>query len=328
MNGIIQEEAPTETTVSKAVEPTGEAALPEWKRYLTSNWNSYICGREEGHPIVEEDLKKLGIWDRREDLRAEFHRADEREDCALIQAGAFVVNGWAYLILGMSTIDIIETMSQFDEVDGVIGTGNSLFVSRDCRTVYTTLSEPDTRRRYEVHHTGNVLKYLYEGKVAPLIILNRTFRDKDEYLAVKRKKESKVIVDIGSNFYVDPIRYSGNLKTRLRWKFVKTARTGHCVTNPTLTEKELLFDEQEPLVEVINNFKGSFVLGYMLWSDKFANSVGMISNYSLDLRDNPSEIIGFGLVKLVNEFRKKNPELYGDLKPVTSVPLPSAATNG
>ena len=114
-------------TQTEAVAHQSEVGLdePEWKLYLKDNWKSYITGREEGHPIVEEDLKQLGIWDKRDDLEQEFYRSDERTDCTLIQAGAFVVNGWAYLILGMSTIDIIETMSQFPEVDGVIGTGNS-----------------------------------------------------------------------------------------------------------------------------------------------------------------------------------------------------------
>jgi len=288
----------------------GEGNGEAWKQYLSDNWKNYICGREEGHPIAQGDLERLGIWERRADFRKEFYRSAERDDCALVQAAAFVIDGYAYLILGMSTIDIIETMSQHDEVEGVIGTGNSLFVSRDCTRVYTTLSEPDSQRRYEIHKTGNKLKYIYEGRVAPLVILNRTFRDRDEYFEVKRKKEAGISVDIGSNFYVDPVRYSGKLKARMRWKFVKTARTGHCVTNPTLTEKELLFDEEDEVAALINNFEGSFMLGYMLWSDKFANSVGMVSNYSLDLRDNPSEIIGYSMIKLAKEFRKKHPQLY------------------
>lgn len=282
----------------------------DWQSYIKGNWENFITGRAEGHPITEDDLKNIGIWQKADQLKSMFYQNDQRSDCTLIQGGAFVINGRAYLLLGMSTIDILETLSQHKEVEGVIGTGNSLYVSNSCDMVYSTLDETETITRYEVHKTGHPLKVLLKAKVAPLIILNRTFRDESLYAEIKQSKQLDIIVDLGSNCYTAPERFAGTRKARLRSKFVKTARTGHCVINPTLTEKELLFDREEKVTQLINGFNGSFGLGYMLWSELFANSVGMVSNYKLGLKDNPSEIIGYALIKYVEEFEKNNPDLY------------------
>ena len=284
--------------------------MQSWKENLSKNWRSYILLKDEGQPIYEEDLKKMGIWQKTDILKNDLYLNIKRKNCVLIQGGAFIINGYAYLILWMSTIDILETMSQHKDITGIVGTGNSLYISKDFKKVYSTLSEEETKKRYEIDKTWHKLKYSYEAKLAPLIILNRTFKNIEESRESKINKQANIIVDIWVNFYTKCVKYSGSLKSRLRWKFIKTARTGHCVTNPTLTEKELLFDKEEEIVNLINNFNGKFCLWYLSWSENFAKTVGMVEVQKLDLKDNPSDIIGFSLLKIAQEFYNKNQELY------------------
>lgn len=256
-------------------------------------------------PLTEQSLKQIGIWDRRENLRKKILGNKERGDSTLVQGGALIINDYTYLLLGMGTIDILETMSQFNDIEGIIGAGNALFISKDFKFVYSTLSEEETLKRYEIDKTHHPFKYRYSGKLAPLIILNRAFRSETEFIKTKEKKASEVIFDLGNCFFTKPVRYAGSLKARLRAKFIKTAQTVHCATHPTLSEKEMIFDEFEKIKKLINNFKGYFMLGYVLWNEKFANSIGMQSNYTLDIKDNPIQIIGFVLIKLIQEFHKK-----------------------
>lgn len=253
-----------------------------------------------------DDLKQMGIWNIKEDLREELLNREKRNNCLIIQGGAFVVDNYAFLILGMGTIDILETLSQFNDIEGIIGTGNALFISRDFRFVYSPLSKEDTLKRYEINKTKHFFKYKYTAKLAPLIILNRAFKDKREFYNIKNKKINEITFDLGNSFFIKSIKYSGTLKSRLRAKFIRTTTTVHCATHPTLAKKELVFDDVDKIKELINNFKGYFLLGYMLWNEKFANSVGMASNYNLDLETNPSQILGFTLLKLAQQFYKNN----------------------
>jgi hypothetical protein len=275
-----------------------------------SNWKDFMKKKGSGKPMNEKDLEELNIWQNSDKFKNDLYRSDERKDCILIQGGAFVVDGYAYLVLGMSTIDILETMSEHKRVTGIIGTGNSLYISKDFKNVYTTLSEEETEKRYEIDKTGGTLKYAYQAKLAPLIFLNRSIREAVEFNRIRDRGKNHLLIDLGSNFYMDTLKYSGSRKSRLRWKFVKAARTGRCVANPSLNKKELLFDEEEAVLNAIRNFKGSFCLGYMKWTDAVANAVGLIQVKALDLKDNISGIIGFSLLKIAEDFRKRNGELY------------------
>lgn len=255
-------------------------------------------------PLIEKDLRQIGIWDKRESFKKQLFRGNKQRNSVLIQGGAFVVNNHAYLLLGMGTIDILETMSQFGDIEGIIGTGNALFISRNFKFVYSVLSEKETLKRYEINKTHHPFKYRYSSKVAPLIILNRAFKNETEFKEIKGRKANKIIFDLGSCFFTKPTKYSGSIKARLRGKFIKTSTTVHCATHPTLLRREMVFDDPESIKNLINHFDGYFILGYMLWNEKFANSVGIKSNYSLDLKDNPSQIIGFVLIKLLENFIK------------------------
>jgi hypothetical protein len=277
---------------------------------IAGNWDSFIKKKGRGKPINKKDLEELNILQNSDKIKKKFFRNKERGDSILIQGGAFVVGGYAYLVLGMSTIDILETMSEYKGVTGIIGTGNSLYISKDFKKVYATLSEEETIKRYEIDKTGSKLKYKYQAKLAPLIFLNRSVKDAVEFNEIRNRKKDSVLIDLGSNFYLDTVKFSGSKKSRLKWKFVKAARTGRCVANPSLNKKELLFDDEEAVVNAISHFKGSFCLGYMKWTDEVANAVGLIQVKALDLKDNISGIIGFSLLKIAEDFRKRNKDLY------------------
>lgn len=262
-------------------------------------------------PLIERDLKQIGIWDRRENLRKQLFCSKKQRNSVLIQGGSFVLDNYAYLLLGMGTIDILETMSQFVDIKGIIGTGNALFVSKSFKFVYSALSREETLKRYEINKTHHPFKYRYSSKLAPLIILNRTFKNETEFKKAKTKKTNEIIFDLGSCFFTNPVKYSGSMKARLRGKFIKVSTAIHCATHPSLLKKEMIFDDLEKIKDLINYFDGYFMLGYMLWNEKFANSVGIKSNYSLDLKDNPSEVIGFVLIKLIENFIKIKKLLNG-----------------
>ena len=252
----------------------------------------------------------MGIWKNKEKQFKNLHFSSERDNCILIQGAGFKYNDYVFLTLGIGAINVLEAFSQFNEVQGVVGTGNALFLSKDCSNVYSALSEAETLKRYEIDKTKRKFKYNLGGKIAPLIILNRVFTNHKEFIKTKEKKADKISFDLGDTFFTETIKFAGSLKSRLRAKFVNTVRTVHCVHHQTLMEKELFFNSSEEIKEVINNFKGYFILGYTYFSETFANSIGMVANSELKLKDNSSEIVSFTILKLVEQFYKKNNDLF------------------
>lgn len=261
-------------------------------------------------PISEKDLKEMEVWNNKEKQFKNLYLNSKRGDCVLIQGAGFSYKDHVFLTFGIGVINVLEAFSQFNEVEGIIGTGNTLFLSKDCGNVYSTLSEAETLKRYEIDKTKRKFKYQLEGKLAPLIILNRVFTNHKEFERTKEKKADEISFDLGDTFFTEPVKFSGSLKSRLRSKFINTVRTVHCVHHRTLMEKELFFDSVEEIKKVIDNFKGYFILGYTYFSEIFANSIGMVANSGLKLKDNPSEIISFTILKLVEQFYKKNKNLF------------------
>jgi len=261
-------------------------------------------------PIDENDLKEMGIWEYKEEQLNNLYLSSERKECILIQGAGFMYKGLVFLTLGIGAINVLEAFSQFDEIDGVVGTGNALFLSRDCKYVFSALSEQETSIRYEIDKTHRKFKYSEGGKLGPLIILNRVFTDKKEFNETKIKKNNDLAFDLGNTFFTNPAKYSGSRKSRLRNKFINTVRTVHCVHHPTLMEKELFFDSFKDIEKTINNFSGYFMLGYTYFSETFASSIGMVANFQVDIKDNPSEITSFTILKLVQQFYRNHHECF------------------
>ena len=261
-------------------------------------------------PIGEKDLKDMGVWKNKEKQFKNLYLNSERNDCILIQGAGLSYKDHIFLTLGIGAINILEAFSQFDDVQGVIGTGNAFFLSKDCNKVYSALQEKETLKRYKIDKTKRKFKYQVEGKLAPLIILNRVFTNRKEFEKTKAKKADGVSFDLGDTFFTEPVKFSGSLKSRLRSKFINTVRTVHCVHHRTLMEKELFFDSKEDVIKVIDKFEGYFMLGYTYFSETFANSIGMDANFKLDIKDNSSEIVSFTILKLVEQFYKKNKNLF------------------
>lgn len=225
----------------------------------------------------ENDLKKMGIFARYDKLRSLLYKSDERRDCVLIQGAAFVVDGLAYLLMGVGGIDFLDSLARNVEVDGVIGIGNALFISKDFEFVYSAHSKEELIRGYELEGFEHADRYnfLYSAPIGSLIFLLRSFKTKEEFYRTKKKYEGQIVFDIEDTFARAPVKFSGSLRARLRSKFIKTARVVHCARRPTLQEKECLFDAEDQIKSAVNCFRGKFVLVYTLWNQVLCDVVGM-----------------------------------------------------
>ena len=111
-----------------------------------------------------------------------------------------------------------------------------------------------------------------------------------------------ILFEAANTFAGPPIRYAGSLKSRLRGKFLGTARVMHCARRPTIEKKEALFDSKNKVSEAINNFKGHVVLIYTLWSKVMCDAVGMAKTRELSKSYNPTDPITPHLLKIAKKF--------------------------
>lgn len=253
--------------------------------------------------LNEDELKDLGIFRDYSGLRNQLYKANEREDCVLIQGSAFVVKNRAFPVMGIGGIDILDSISQLEGVDGVIGNGNALFVSKDFRNVYSTQTRDELIEAYEMEKE-NKINFLERASLAPAIFLWRSFGDKREYEETKNKKEKVIfeIKDVPETFATEPIPFPESHKSRLREKFLRTARVVHCARRPTLKKKECLFDSYEEVREALSNFHGHFVLMYTMWNQQMCDAVGMYNTRRLSSSYNPTDKITPHLLEIANKF--------------------------
>lgn len=253
--------------------------------------------------LTEKDLAKIGIWNEYDSLRAQLYKADQRQDCVIIQGSAFVVKGKAFLMTGVGGIDFLDSLAQLDEVDGVIGNNNTLFVSKNFDHVYSAHTTDELVKCYELEGAPShvKIKFLEDAPMAPLIFILRSFKTRDEYEATK-KKSGNILFEAANTFAGPPVRYAGHLKSRLRGKFLGTARVMHCARRPTVEKKEALFDSKDKISEAINNFKGHFSLVYTLWSQEMCDAVGMGKTRELSETYNPVDPITPHLLKIAKDF--------------------------
>jgi len=247
--------------------------------------------------LKEEDLRYSNIWDDCESLRTELFNADQRKDCILIQGAAFVVQGRAFLMMGIGGIDFLDSLSQLDEVDGIIGNGNALFLSRDFKNVYSAHSNQELINCYEIEGYTAKVKFLYEAPLAPLIFLLRGFHSREDYDHTKIKIGNILFEEINT-YAGEPIRFAGSLKSRLRGKFISTARVVHCASRPSFMNKESLFDSQEDIHKCLDNFRGRFALVYTMWDQKLCDVVGMSNTRKTANTYNPTDPITPHLVRI------------------------------
>lgn len=240
--------------------------------------------------LRENDLQQLGILDDYNSLRSTLRMSSHRSDCFLIQGGAFVVQGKAFLLLGTGGIDFLDSLSQLDSVDGIIGNGNALFVSTDFTHVYSVVSRSELVECYELEGSSSAIEFIEDAPIAPLIFLVRSFRTMHECTAT-RKKLGRLLFDMNNTFAGEPVKFSGSMKSRLRAKFLATARVVHCARRPTLTKKECLFDPVDRVCAAVNFFRGHFALVYTLWSDEMCDVIGMKLTRHLAESYNPTDPI-------------------------------------
>lgn len=224
--------------------------------------------------LDENDLIRLGITHDYLRLRRVLYKSNERDDCILVQSAAFVSRGKAFLIMGVGGIDFLDALGRNRDVDGIIGNGNALFVSKDFRNTYSAHTSQELIECFELDGPGTKFKFLENAPIGPLIFLLRSFQTVDEYEEAK-KKVNKIVFQSSSTFAGEPTRFAGSLKSRLRGKFVATARVVHCARRPNLMRKECLFESRENVYQAINRFHGSFELVYTLWSQELCDAIGM-----------------------------------------------------
>ena len=255
--------------------------------------------------LTEKDLAKIGIWNEYDSLRAKLYKADQRKDCIIVQGAAFVVKGKAFLMTGVGGIDFLDSLAQLDEVDGIIGNNNTVFVSKNFDHVYSAHTTEELVKCYELEGALSYIKikFLENVPMAPLIFILRSFKTRDEYETTK-KKIGNILFEAANTFAGLPVRYAGSLKSRLRGKFLGTARVMHCARRPTVEKKEVLFDSKEKVSETINNFKGHVALVYTLWSQVMCDAVGMAKTRELSKTYNPTDPITPHLLKIAKDFLK------------------------
>jgi len=253
--------------------------------------------------LTEEDLTKLGIWNEYNYLRAQLCNAEQRRDCIIIQGSAFVVQGKAFLMVGVGGIDFLDSLAQLDEVDGIIGNNNALFISKNFDHVYSAHTTEELIKCYELEGSPSdiKIKFLDDAPLAPIIFILRSFKTRDEYDAAK-KKVGNILFEVANTFAGPPVRYAGTLKSRLRGKFLATARVMHCARRPTVEKKEVLFDSYDKVRRAIDKFRGYFALVYTLWSQEMCDAIGMGKTRELSETYNPTDPITPYLLKIAKEF--------------------------
>jgi hypothetical protein len=209
-----------------------------------------------------------------------------REGCVIVQAGGFILGGKAFLVSGTGTINILEAIAQFEEVDGIVGNGNALFLSSDFRHIYSTLTEAETLDCYESKKTNRRMPYALSAELWPFIFLQRAFKQQSEYETL-RNHERDIWLSDGNEFIRHPISSAGRYRSRLMSKLAKTSRVVHCCHRPTMKHKEMLFDSEKDIIDVSKGFQGDVILGYTLYSQDLESILGFES--FVKWKDNPSE---------------------------------------
>lgn len=250
--------------------------------------------------LTENDLNRYRVWDDYASLRAQLYKAEERKDCVLIQGAAFVVKGKAFLLMGVGGIDFLDSLAQLQEVDGIIGNGNSLFLSRDFRFAHSAHSPEELGDCYELERANSRMRFLESAEIGPLIFLLRSFRDFIEYSATK-EKVGKILFEVCNTYARPPMRFAGSMKSRLRSKFLATARVVHCARRPSLLRRECLFDSFDVVREAIDKYEGEFALVYTLWSQELCEAVGMKATRQLRRTYNPCDPITPYFVKIAKD---------------------------
>lgn len=129
------------------------------------------------------------------------------------------------ILLFIGGIDFLDSLAQLDEVDGVIGNNNALFISKNFDYIYSAHTTKELVKCYELEGapTHVKIKFLEGAQTAPLIFILRSFQTRDEYEAIK-KKVGNILFEAADTFAGSPLRYAGSLKSRLRGKFLGTTR--------------------------------------------------------------------------------------------------------
>lgn len=251
--------------------------------------------------LDEQDLKALEIRSRYDFFRSQLYNAEKRKDCILIQASAFVVNGAAFLLMGVGGIDFLDSLSQLEGVDGIIGNGNALFLSKDFKYLFSANSSHELKRCYELEGKEDGINFIDEAPVGPLIFILRSFRNETEFDNTK-KKVGRTVFNTDNTFAGKAVRFSGSMKSRLRAKFVATSTVVHCARRPTLEIKECLFDSKDNVFQIVNNFQGYFSLIYTKWSQELCDVIGMKKTRLLGSSYNPTDPITPELFKIAKEY--------------------------
>lgn len=251
--------------------------------------------------LKEDDLKQFGIWNHYKIYRSDLFNANKRVDCTIIQGSAFVMKGKAFLLMGVGGIDFLDSLSHLEEVDGIIGNGNALFLSKDFKYVYSAHSYDELIKCYELENYNGRIKFIEYAEVAPLIFILRSFPTIQEYEAAKIKA-GKVVFEKANTFGRTPVKYSGPYKSRLRSKFIATARIVHCARRPTFLIKESLFDSYLDVRQTVDEYKGYFALIYTLWSQELCDVIGMKATRKLSEYYNPTDPITPFFIEIAKQF--------------------------
>jgi len=252
---------------------------------------------------TENDLTQYNIWKDYELLRKQLYKADSKKNCIIIQGGAFVVKGKAFLLVGIGCIDLLDSLAQLDEVDGIIGNGNSVFISEGFDHIYSAHTTEELIDCYELEerNSSTQIKFLEDAPLAPLIFLVRALHDREQYESTKRKVKN-ITFEVLDTFAGSPVKYAGSLKSRLRGKFINTVRVVHCAQRPRIKRKECLFDSYDTVYNSINKFKGHFSLVYTIWNQLMCEAIGMRNTRKLSATYNPSDPITPHFLEIAKKF--------------------------
>ncbi len=251
--------------------------------------------------LTERDIEFQEVWKDYQFYRSQLFKSHERSNCVVLQGSAFVLRGKAFLLMGVGGIDFLDSLGALDCVDGIIGNGNVIFISKDFNNIYSAHTTKELYQCYEIEGGRNNIKFLELTSIAPLIFILRSFKNSSDYEKVK-SKIGTIIFEESNTFSGDVIRFAGPKKSRLRAKFIKTARVVHCARRPGIMKKEYLFDSYEDIKNTIDLFNGCFSLVYTLWDQKMCDAIGMRETRKLSNSYNPTDPITPFLAQIAMQF--------------------------
>ncbi len=121
--------------------------------------------------ISYKDVQNYILFNRRMKKRETIWNICRQSDSLLLTGGAIVNNGYATLIAGPGTDNLLEATYQFPEIDGIIGNGRSILFDTKEEILYSTHFPDEIAHYFKEKFTKRHHKPLMRAKSNNKIII-------------------------------------------------------------------------------------------------------------------------------------------------------------